>query len=91
MSDQFTSIGDFMREDEERLLAETRAEIAREKAEWDALTPAQQAEIIAAREAKFADVPDFDDCDDPDEDEEDDPCPIHRRPLSMCPASCREA
>jgi predicted Fe-S protein YdhL (DUF1289 family) len=82
-----STLADFMREEEARLIAETRVEVAREMAAWEAMTPEEQAKIIAAREARFADVPEG--FDGPDEDEDDEPCPEHRRPLSMCPDRCR--
>lgn len=62
------SLADMMAEDDARRMAEARAEIAAEQAEWDALTPDQKAARIAAMEAKYADVPD----DDGDNDGEDD-------------------
>jgi hypothetical protein len=37
-----------------------RADIAREKIAWDALTPEEQAAQIVALEAKYPDVPDVD-------------------------------
>lgn len=52
---------DMIADDEAAALAQTRLDIAREKAEWDALTPEQQAAHTAAVEAKYADVPDIDD------------------------------
>jgi len=54
------SLADLMAEDEAFRLEEARREIAAEKAAWDALSPEQQAAAIAAREAKFANVPDDD-------------------------------
>ena len=47
------------------------AALEREAAAWRALTPAQQAEIIAAWEAKWAALEDTED-EDEDEDEDDD-------------------
>lgn len=46
------------------------AALEREAAAWRALTPEQQAEIIATREAKWAALEDTDD-EDEDEEEED--------------------
>jgi len=58
------TLSEIMAEEEARRLAETRAEVAAEKAAWDALTPEEQAAAIAAREAKYADLPAEDDhCD----------------------------
>lgn len=68
MAHQPQSLADIMREDDDRRLAEARAEIAAERAEWDALTPEQQADRSAAYEAKYGDIPD----DPADDDEEDD-------------------
>jgi len=48
------SLDDIFREEEELRLAETRREIAAEQAVWAALTPEQQAAVIAASEAKWA-------------------------------------
>lgn len=48
------TLGEIMREEEDRLLAKAREEIAREKAAWDALSPEQKAVHVAAIEAKFA-------------------------------------
>ncbi len=47
------NLSELMAEEETRLRAEAQAEIAAEKAAWDALTPEQQAAVIAAREAKY--------------------------------------
>lgn len=68
MPRQFESLADIMRDEEARRVAEARAEIAAEQAEWDALTPEQKAARAAAYEAKYADVPD----DAGDDDEEED-------------------
>lgn len=62
-------LSDLMAEEEALRLAETRRDLAREQAAWAALSPQEQAAIIAAREAKFADVPDDED-EETDEDEE---------------------
>lgn len=66
------SLADIMAEEEARRLAEARAEIAAEKRAWDAMNPAEQAEVIAKREAKFADVPDIDEGDDLDDEDDGD-------------------
>ena len=49
-----TNIWDLFNEEEERLLAEGRAEIAAEDAAWQALPQAERDRIIAEREAKNA-------------------------------------
>lgn len=49
-----STLAEIMAEEDARRLAEARAEIARERAEWEALTPEAQAGIIAAQEAKWA-------------------------------------
>lgn len=69
MAHHTESLADMMREEDERRLAEARAEIAAEQAEWDALTPEQKAARTAAYEAKYGDVPD--DLDEEDEGDED--------------------
>lgn len=56
-------------EEEARRLAEARAEIAKEKAVYDALSPEQKAAKNAEYEAKYAH---FDDLVEADETEEDD-------------------
>lgn len=67
------NIWDEFAAEEAARLEQARREIAAEKAAWNALTLEQQAASIAAREAKFADVPDSDEDfdEDFDEDEED--------------------
>lgn len=52
----FTSLDDLMREEEDRLTAKAHAEIAAEKAAWDALPPEEQAERIRQIEAKYDDL-----------------------------------
>jgi hypothetical protein len=49
-----TNIWDLFNEEEERLLAEGRAEIAAEDAAWQALPQAERDRINAEREAKNA-------------------------------------
>ena len=73
-----TNIWDLFNEEEERLLAEGRAEIAAEDAAWQALPQAERDRITAEREAKNAewdallsDEEPEDDEDDEDEDEGD--------------------
>lgn len=75
------NMGDLMAEYEAELLAKTQAEVAKEDAAWAALSPEEQARIIAEREAKqdrlYADLTlgdrEFHDGPDDDKDEEDDP------------------
>ena len=50
---------DLAKEDAARVEA-TRAEIAKEKAEWDALSDEEKAARITAVEAKYLDAPDCD-------------------------------
>lgn len=50
------NIEDMFAEHEAQLLAEGRAAIAAERAEWDALAPEQQAAQTAAIEAKYGDA-----------------------------------
>jgi hypothetical protein len=52
------SLDDLMRDEEAHRLARARAEIAAEKAAWEAFSPEQKAAHVAAAEARFADVPD---------------------------------
>lgn len=47
------NLSDIMAEEQANRLAEAKAEIAAEKAAWEAMTPEQQADIIKEREAKF--------------------------------------
>lgn len=61
---------DMVAEDDARRLEQARAEIAAEKAAWDALSPEDQAAHIAAVEAKYPDVPETDE--DEIEEEDDD-------------------
>lgn len=69
---QFESLADIMASEEARRLDEARAEIAAEKAAWDALSPDDQARAIEAVEAKFADWDQPDDSDDSDDDQDED-------------------
>ena len=67
------SLDDIFKAEQAKGLEKFRAELAAEQAAWAALTPEQQAEIIAAREAKYAaDFPDRAEEPDDDEDDEDD-------------------
>ncbi|CAB5187270.1 hypothetical protein UFOVP166_26 [uncultured Caudovirales phage] len=64
---------DIFREEEARLLAEGRADIAAETAAWNALTQTERDAITAEREARFAaldDAAEDDEGDDEDEDED---------------------
>ncbi|MGL5736894.1 MAG: hypothetical protein ACRCYS_18675 [Beijerinckiaceae bacterium] len=54
------NLSDLIAEEEARIVAEARVEMAAEKDAWDALTDEQRAAHIAAVEAKFANVPDGD-------------------------------
>ena len=66
------NIFDLIREDEEKAIAQTRKEIAEEKAAWDALTQEERDAINKAREDKYPDIPDEPDLDSEDyEDDED--------------------
>lgn len=47
------NLSDIFAEEEARRLAEAWAEVAKEKAAWDALTPVEQAAIIEQRAARF--------------------------------------
>lgn len=64
------TIDDLFCDEEKALLAKSRADIAREDAAWAALPPEQKLAIIAAREARYTDIPD-DDQDDNDQDDDD--------------------
>ena len=68
----YKTLDELFFEKEAALLAKTKAEIAREDAEWAALPPDQKLAIIAEREARYADTPDDDDQDEDDEEDEDD-------------------
>lgn len=48
------NLSDLFKEEEEARLATARAEIAQEKAAWDALTPEEREQLSAAYEAKYA-------------------------------------
>lgn len=52
------NLGDFFAAEERRRLDEARAEIAAERAKWDAMTDAERAAATAAYEARFPDVDD---------------------------------
>lgn len=65
------SLNDIFVEEEARLLTATRAEIAAEKAAWNALTDEERAAHTAAVEAKYSDI--FDVADSDDDDSEDEP------------------
>lgn len=70
-----TNIWDLFNEEEERLLAEGRAEIAAEDAAWQALPQAERDRIIAEREAKNAEwdaLLSDEEPEDEDEDEDED-------------------
>ena len=58
------------REEEARLLAKAREEIAAIDAAWAALPQAERDAIIAAHEASLSDLPEADEWEDEDEDEE---------------------
>ena len=64
-----TSMGDIFAEEEARMAAEARAELAREDAAWAALPQWQREQISAERERRLDNL--FSDSDsDPDSDEE---------------------
>ena len=65
-----TNIWDLFNEEEERLLAEGRAEIAAEDAAWKALPQAERDRISAERQARLDALFGAEDSDE-DEDEED--------------------
>jgi hypothetical protein len=58
MNDKRVTLGDLFLEEETRLLEKGREEIAREKAEWDALPQSEKDRINAEREARYANLPD---------------------------------
>lgn len=64
------NMGDIFAEEEARMAAEARAELAREDAAWAALPQAEQDRISAAREARLAGL--FDAHGSGDDDEADD-------------------
>jgi hypothetical protein len=70
MATQFQDLASLIMEEQEAALAKTRAEIAAEKAAWDALPQSERDRIQAERDAMYADCPGIDDLYD-DEDEED--------------------
>lgn len=64
-------LNDLFREEEERLLATAREDIAAIDAAWAALTQAERDAILAAHEASLPDLPEADEEEeDEDEDEE---------------------
>ena len=65
-------IGDIFREEEERLLAETRAAILAETAAWDALSQPERDAILAKREAQFLSFDIADEADEEEGEEDDD-------------------
>lgn len=73
MSAPEQSFADMLREEEDRLVAQARAEIAAEEAAWNALSDEERAAINAERAAKwdaFADAADAADADSEDDEEE---------------------
>ena len=73
MTNKIYTLDELFAQDEEKRIAETKAEMAKEKAEWDALPQSEKDRINAEREAywdKFA-GPSEDDPDEEEEDEED--------------------
>jgi hypothetical protein len=64
------TLADLIREDEEKAIAKTRAEIAAENAAWRALTDEQRAAINEQRDAYWRDLEDRVDSDDEDDKEE---------------------
>lgn len=64
------NIFDLILEDEEKAIAQTRKEMAEEKAAWEALSQEERDVINKAREDKYPDIPDELDLD--SEDYEDD-------------------
>lgn len=64
-----TSLADLFAEEEAKNVAKVRAEMAEEKAAWDALTDAERADLIAANAAKWEAR--FAGCDDEPEEDED--------------------
>jgi len=66
------NLNDIFREEEDRLLAEARAEIAAENAAWWALTQAERDAITAAREARYAALAEASEEDDEEEEDEED-------------------
>jgi len=73
------NMSDFFEEEEERMLAQTRAEIAAEKAEYDALSPIEKAVRQASADdfwAAFEAACQQSDADDEAEDDEEDDEPF---------------
>ena len=70
----YKTLDELMAEEEAAALEKGRAEIAAEDAAWAALPPEQKLAIIAAREARYTDIPDDEEegSDDDDQDDEDD-------------------
>lgn len=65
-----TTMGELFAEEEERLLAKAKREIAAEDAFWNSLTPAQQASVIEQRQAFMARFDNINSGDDSEEEEE---------------------
>lgn len=65
------SFHEMLQEEEAKRLAEARAEIAKEKADWDALSSEAKAAKAAEFEAKYERLFEASECDDEDLDEED--------------------
>ena len=65
------TIDELFADEEAAALEKGRAEIAAEDAAWAALPPEQKLAIIAAREARYTDIPD-DEEEGPDDDDQDD-------------------
>jgi hypothetical protein len=63
------TLDDIFREEEERLHEKAQAEIAQEKADWDALPEEEKQRINREREERYASLPDSDE--EPEEDDED--------------------
>jgi hypothetical protein len=63
----YKTLDELLADEETALLVKTKAEIAREDAEWAALPPDRKLAIIAEREARYADTPDDDEEDEDDE------------------------
>lgn len=77
------SLGDLIRDEEARIVANSRREIAAEDAAWKALSDEERAAITAEREAKwdaFADA-----CESAPEDDDIDPDDIEDRAPSDWP------
>lgn len=67
------TFADIFADYEEKRLAQSRAEIAKEDAAWEALPQSEKDRIMAEREAKFAAMADAEsECDESDEEDWDD-------------------